>query len=64
VATLVDDLVDDLLGRALVDARAVACGSNVVDHDERAVVGQHEGILAADSTARSGDDTNPSITHS
>ena len=34
------DLVDDVLGRALVAARAVDRAAEVVDHDQRAALGE------------------------
>ena len=40
------DLVDDLLGRALVAAGAVDGAAEVVDHDERAALGEQRARAA------------------
>ena len=55
------DLVDDLLGRRAVVARAVHGTTEVVDHDLGAFACKEQGVLAPDSAAGSGDDRNFSI---
>ena len=50
------DLVDHLLRRAGVAARAVERGADVVDQDLGALRRQHDRDGAADAAARAGDD--------
>ena len=56
------DLVDHLLRRAGVAARAVHRAAEVVDHDPGALRGQQEGVLAADAAAGAGHDGHSSVT--
>ena len=53
------DLVDDLLRRRAVGARAVGRRAEVVHDDLRAVVGEHERVFAPDAAPRAGDDAHP-----
>ena len=55
------DLVDDLLGGREIVARAVDRAADVVDHDLRAVAGEAEGVLAADTATGAGDDRDASF---
>src|SRR5699024_11023963 len=50
------DLVDDLLGGGGGAALAVHVAAEIVDDDPGATLGQCEGVGAAESAARSGDD--------
>jgi hypothetical protein len=56
------DLVDHLLRRAGVAARAVHGATEVVDHDAGPLGGQQEGVLAADAAACAGHDGHSSVT--
>ena len=56
VAALLLDLVDDLLRRPDVAARAVQRRADVVDDDLGALLGQQKRDGAADTAARAGDD--------
>ena len=56
------DLVDHLLGRAEVAARAVDVAAEVVDDDLGAVGGQAERVLAPDAAAGAGHDGDTSFT--
>ncbi len=47
-----DDVVDDLLRRALVRAGTVARAAQVVDHDRRALLGEQLGVGLAQAVAR------------
>ena len=61
------DLVDDLLGRGLRVPGAVAGPAEVVDDDERASLGEVEGVRAAEATTGARDDRHlavePEISH-
>ena len=60
-AAEVVDLVDHVLGRALVAALARHRAAEVVDHDAGAAPGQLERVLAAEAAARAGDDRDLAV---
>ena len=55
------DQLHHFIGGAGVGARSVDLGAEVVDHDLRAVGGEHQRVLAADAAAGTSDDCNSSF---
>ena len=60
-AARVLDLVDDVLGGPLVAAGAVDGAAEIVHHDQRAALGEHQRMLPAEPTTGAGDDRHFSV---